>query len=116
MQMIRFRLGEYFSGPGGLAKGAHLAAGDLHPDVSVEHAWAVDIDADSCRTYVANITGATDESVIVDDVRGALKRHRLGPIDGFAFGFPCNDFSLVGEIGRASCREKVGRWVGVVAG
>jgi len=95
--MIRFRLGEYFSGPGGLAKGAHLAAGDLHPDVSVEHAWAVDIDADSCRTYVANITGATDESVIVDDVRGALKRHRLGPIDGFAFGFPCNDFSLVGE-------------------
>src|SRR5699024_1906153 len=97
MQMIRFRLGEYFAGPGGLAKGAHLAAGDLHPDVSVEHAWAVDIDADSCRTYVANITGATDESVIVDDVRGALKRHRLGPIDGFAFGFPCNDFSLVGE-------------------
>lgn len=95
--MIRFRLGEYFSGPGGLAKGAHLAAGDLYPDVSLEHAWAVDIDSDSCSTYKANITGATSESVIVDDVRGALNRHTLGPIDGFAFGFPCNDFSLVGE-------------------
>ncbi|WGP06496.1 DNA cytosine methyltransferase [Bacillus subtilis] len=95
--MVRFRLGEYFSGPGGMAKGAHLAAGDLHPSVTLEHAWAVDIDADSCETYRRNITGATNESVIVDDVRGALERHELGPIDGFAFGFPCNDFSLVGE-------------------
>lgn len=95
--MVRFRLGEYFSGPGGMAKGAHLAAGDLHPSVTLEHAWAVDIDADSCETYKRNITGATDDSVIVDDVRDALERHDLGPIDGFAFGFPCNDFSLVGE-------------------
>lgn len=95
--MISFKLGEYFSGPGGMAKGAHLAAGDLYPEVALEHAWAVDIDSDSCETYRNNITGATTESVIVDDVRGALSRHDLAPIDGFAFGFPCNDFSLVGE-------------------
>ena len=94
---MKFKLGEYFSGPGGLAKGAHLAAGDVDHRVVVEHAWAVDIDADSCATYRHNITGATRSTVLEQDVRGALARNELTEVDGFAFGFPCNDFSLVGE-------------------
>lgn len=95
--MVKFKLGEYFSGPGGLAKGAHLAAGDLYPHVRLEHSWAVDIDQDSCETYKANISGATNSSVIAADARRALEEHDLSEIDGFAFGFPCNDFSVVGE-------------------
>lgn len=91
-----YRIGEYFSGPGGLAKGAHLAAGDV-PNVEVRHAWAVDIDPDSCQTYIDNIPGASMETVKQSDVRGALDRFELSAIDGFAFGFPCNDFSAVGR-------------------
>lgn len=94
---MKFKLGEYFSGPGGLAKGAHLAAGDLDHRVTVEHTWAVDIDADSCETYRRNITGASLATVLEQDVRGARARNQLARVDGFAFGFPCNDFSLVGE-------------------
>lgn len=93
----RYRMGEYFSGPGGLALGAHLAAGDVELPLRLEHAWAVDIDSDSCRTYIDNIPGASSSTVIQADVRGALDSHDLGPIDGFAFGFPCNDFSAVGK-------------------
>lgn len=100
---LSFDLGEYFCGPGGLARGAHDAAESISNDpslghhVDVRHRWAVDIDHDTCLTYRRNIPGATRDSVITDDVRGALDRHDLSDIDGFAFGFPCNDFSLVGE-------------------
>ena len=36
------------------------------------------------------------ESVICEDVR-KLDITSLGEIDALAFGFPCNDFSVVGE-------------------
>ena len=42
---------------------------------------------------------ATSNSVICDDVRNVdvERLANISSIDGFAYGFPCNDFSLVGE-------------------
>lgn len=91
-----FKLGELFSGPGGMALGAIRAKvqnGNLH---SIEHAWANDFDNSSCETYAKNICPDSPNSVICQDVR-ELDIDNLAPIDAFAYGFPCNDFSLVGE-------------------
>ena len=89
-----YRLGELFSGPGGMALGAHAAARVV--GVDLQHAWANDWDASTCATYRRNIPGASTASVVHTDVRG-LDVAALSPIDGFAFGFPCNDYSTVGE-------------------
>ena len=90
-----FRLGELFCGPGGLAKGA-VQARSKDSQFSIEHAWANDYDADTCATYEKNICHGKSGSVFHKDVR-ELDISTLSPIDAFAFGFPCNDFSLVGE-------------------
>lgn len=92
--MSSYLLGELFSGPGGMALGAHHAAEKV--GVTLKHAWANDYDKTTCETYIRNIPGATDETVYAQDVR-TLDVNKLAPIDGFAFGFPCNDFSQVGE-------------------
>lgn len=91
---LGFTLGELFSGPGGMALGAHKAA--RATDAEIRHGWANDYDRDTVATYIANITGATSSSVACEDVR-SLDIQSLPRIDGFAFGFPCNDYSLVGE-------------------
>ena len=94
---MEFTLGELFSGPGGLAKGAFnvelMHNGELY---RVNHGWANDIDNDSCATYINNIPGSNGQNVICQDVR-KLNIECLPNIDAFAYGFPCNDFSLVGE-------------------
>jgi DNA (cytosine-5)-methyltransferase 1 len=87
-------MGELFSGPGGMAVGAHLAASQV--GVDLRHGWANDYDEATCRTYLANVPGATAGTVLCEDVR-TLDVKSLRRIDGFAFGFPCNDYSLVGE-------------------
>lgn len=99
---MRYRLGELFCGPGGMGLGAIRAKvtkdGDTH---EIIHEWATDYDKDTCDTYSLNFTGIEDsdksESVICKDVRKLEIKKDLSPIDGFAFGFPCNDFSLVGK-------------------
>lgn len=93
-----FRKGELFCGPGGLALGAQLArTKDKDGNVyQVEHSWANDIDEFACETFRQNICKDNPDSVICDDVRN-LDIESLPPIDAFAFGFPCNDFSLAGE-------------------
>lgn len=105
--MEAFALGEFFSGPGGMALGAHHAVDPEHggdPElvgrVRVEHAWGVDYDSDSVLTYIDNVPGASLRTVHAQDARVMARVEnlaRLSAIDGFAFGFPCNDFSLVGE-------------------
>jgi DNA (cytosine-5)-methyltransferase 1 len=90
-----FRLGELFCGPGGLAYGATTAA--IEDDsYQIIHAWANDYDSDTCNTYRHNICPKEPDSVICGDVR-KLDLENLPPIDALAFGFPCNDFSVVGE-------------------
>lgn len=93
--MTTFRLGELFCGPGGLAYGAINAKID-NPDYHIVHQWANDYDAATCETYIHNICPHSPESVICGDVR-CLDIGKLGAIDALAFGFPCNDFSVVGE-------------------
>ena len=90
-----FRLGELFCGPGGLAWGATNADID-DPNYRIVHEWANDYDPDTCSTYARNICPENIGSVICGDVR-TLKLSSLPPIDALAFGFPCNDFSVVGE-------------------
>lgn len=98
---IEFKLGEFFCGPGGIALGA-IQAGEIlnGSDIyKIVPDWASDYDLDTCRTYSKNIHGIDfeeDENVIHGDVR-ELDVGKLKSSDGFAFGFPCNDFSIVGE-------------------
>lgn len=91
-----FRLGELFCGPGGLAYGAIHAKIKKDPEYKIVHAWANDFDENTCKTYVRNICDGDSSSVICQDVK-SLDIDSLGEIDAFAFGFPCNDFSLVGK-------------------
>ncbi|RYE11825.1 MAG: DNA (cytosine-5-)-methyltransferase, partial [Sphingobacteriaceae bacterium] len=94
---MNFRLGELFCGPGGIAVGAR-ESGFIHDGerFSISHEWANDFDRDTCQTYINNICPVDPESVICQDVR-QLDLANLTEIDGLAFGFPCNDFSIVGE-------------------
>ncbi len=92
---------------------------------SISHSWANDLDRSACQTYAANLllNGTVEKadidkaivnvsdwrtlpssveqprpSVICDRVEELTKFiEDLPDIDGFAFGFPCNDFSAVGE-------------------
>lgn len=93
--MSVFKLGELFCGPGGLAWGATHARID-NSDYKIVHEWANDYDYDTCRTYIRNICPDAPETVICSDVR-KLDLTALPAIDALAFGFPCNDFSVVGE-------------------
>ncbi len=91
----RFMLGELFCGPGGLGWGAKHADIGI-PGFNIGHKWANDYDEETCETYRRNICPNAPETVICGDVR-QLDLDSLPPIDALAFGFPCNDFSIVGE-------------------
>lgn len=107
-----FRLGELYCGPGGLAYGA-LKSHSNDGKYSISHAWANDYDKDTCETYRKNICPDSPESVYCIDVRD-LDIKALGPIDAFAYGFPCNSFSNVGEH-QGLANEKFGQlyWYGI---
>lgn len=94
-EVKEFKLGELFCGPGGLAYAA-INAKIEKPEYRIVHKWANDYDLDTCNTYRRNICPDAKESVICGDVR-KLDIELLGDIDALAFGFPCNDFSVVGE-------------------
>jgi len=95
MEKTNFRLGELFCGPGGLACGAKRAR-SADGRYGIEHAWASDFDADTCETYANNICAGNRDTIYCEDVR-ELDLSKLGAIDAFAYGFPCNSFSNVGE-------------------
>lgn len=95
-----FKLGELFCGPGGIGLGAKNAKVKVNGNhMSIEHAWATDYDADTCNTYRHNLSPDAPESVVCEDIKkldyDVLAQ--ISDIDGLAFGFPCNDFSIVGE-------------------
>ena len=99
-----FRLGELFCGPGGMALGAGLAG--EHPITGVDgtvynirHVWGVDKDPDAIKTYQDNVAArfggegiCVDATEFVENMTPEQKA-----INALAFGFPCNDFSLVGD-------------------
>lgn len=97
---INFRIGELFSGPGGIALGAKSASFKVNgKHYLISHAWATDYDKDTCETFRNNICPDNPESVVCADIRKlnleTLKN--ISDIDALAFGFPCNDFSVIGE-------------------
>ena len=107
-----FKLGELYCGPGGLACGALRSKSD-DGLLSITHAWANDYDPDTCATYRKNICPDNPDSVHCGDVR-ELNIDKLGEIDAFAYGFPCNSFSNVGEH-EGLANEKFGQlyWYGI---
>ncbi|MDC7278061.1 DNA cytosine methyltransferase [Butyrivibrio fibrisolvens] len=109
---MEFKLGELYCGPGGLACGALRSTSD-DGLLSISHAWANDYDYDTCATYTKNICPDNPDSVYCGDVRD-LNIDELGDIDAFAYGFPCNSFSNVGEH-QGLANEKFGQlyWYGI---
>ena len=90
-----FKLGELFCGPGGIAWGATNA--DIgNPDFRIVHQWANDYDSSTCSTYRHNICPDAPDTVYCEDIR-KFDMSGLPEIDALAFGFPCNDYSVVGE-------------------
>lgn len=94
-----FRFGELFCGPGGLALAAKTAARYQTNGFRIEHAWASDYDRDTCDTYRQNICPDKPATVVCEDIRKLNfdRLAKISPVDALAFGFPCNDFSVVGE-------------------
>lgn len=90
-----FKLGELFCGPGGIAWGA-INSEIENSDFKIEHEWANDFDKDTCETYRYNICPHNPTSVHCEDIR-KFNLTKLSPITALAFGFPCNDYSVVGE-------------------
>jgi DNA (cytosine-5)-methyltransferase 1 len=89
-----YKLGELFCGPGGIALGAKMAKfKNKNIEYKFKHVWASDYHSETCQTYQKNFP---DVNVICTDVKN-LDIDSLEKIDGFAYGFPCNDFSIVGE-------------------
>ena len=94
---MEFRLGELFCGPGGIGYAAKTAS-ISNQEYKIIHAWANDYDRDTCNTYIENVSN-NKESVICKDIRklNYNKLEEISGIDALAFGFPCNDFSVIGE-------------------
>jgi len=94
---MEFKLGELFCGPGGIGYAAKTAKID-DSDYKIVHAWANDYDKDTCDTYIKNVSNEPN-TVICKDIRKLDfgKLEKISEIDALAFGFPCNDFSVVGE-------------------
>lgn len=88
------RVAEMFSGPGGIGVALNRARSARY---YFEHVWATDYDPDTCRTYKNNVLKHSPAAeCICKDVRD-LDIDNLPEADGFLYGFPCNDFSNVGE-------------------
>jgi len=87
-----YRIGELFAGAGGMALGAHKARKNGH---RFAHIWANDIDEDACNTLAKNLPIA-EEGIFCHKVEN-MDFANVPSIDGLAFGFPCNDFSVVND-------------------
>ena len=93
-----FTVGEMYSGPGGIGLALSQTKHKTKTQqLDFEHVWATDYDPDTCRTYKNNLLKNNPNALsICSDVKD-LDIANLPIVDGFLYGFPCNDFSLVGE-------------------
>ena len=103
-----FLLGELFCGPGGMAYGAKMAAEAFKKKhnvmLPIQHVWGVDKDPNAIETYKSNNMGEGVEGDALDFAlakEGCAHKVIADPsfksISALAFGFPCNDFSMVGQ-------------------
>ena len=94
----KISIAEMYCGPGGIGLAASRAKAKINnKNFSFLHVWASDYDDDTCQTYAKNILKSDDGAeVFCGDIR-TLDIDVLPEVDGFLYGFPCNDFSSVGE-------------------
>lgn len=96
-KIIIHKMAELFCGPGGLALGAKLAHVRLKNTIyKIEPIWANDIDEDTCETYRHNIHPENTGEVLCCPIEQTDLKS-IPHFDGLSFGFPCNDYSMVGE-------------------
>jgi DNA (cytosine-5)-methyltransferase 1 len=96
-KIIKFKFAELFSGPGGLALGALRSFAENNKEIyGVEPVWSNDFDIDTCKTYAKNIHNGDETNVICAPIQ-EIDFSKVPKFDVLAFGFPCNDFSIVGE-------------------
>ncbi len=93
---------ELFCGPGGLAVGAKESSIQSNGEkYEIEPVWANDLDLETCETYSLNIHGAplamNVGCVNPGNVSDYVSTFKDIHFNALAFGFPCNDFSNVGE-------------------
>ena len=93
-----FKLAELFCGPGGLGLGAISSFVKSRDGIAykIKSVWANDIDENACKTYSKNIHNGDKGSVVCKKVEN-IDFNNVPKFDALAFGFPCNDFSIVGE-------------------
>ena len=97
MKKVVFKLAELFCGPGGIAWGGKSAYVEYKGTAYiVKPIWANDIDEDTCRTHIRNIHPDNPSAVLCGPVEN-VDFKKVEKFDALAFGFPCNDFSLVGK-------------------
>ncbi len=86
---IKYKYAELFCGAGGMSLGASNAVVNGNAIVPI---WALDYSKEACETYAHNI----GKHVHFMDAK-SLDPESVPDHDGLGFGFPCNDFSNVGE-------------------
>jgi DNA (cytosine-5)-methyltransferase 1 len=97
---MNFRFGELFCGAGGLGYSAVNTQVKTDTEkFTISHAWSTDQNEDACETYRKNVCPKAPKTVIQEDIRKLdfSVLESISPIEALAFGFPCNDFSTVGE-------------------
>ncbi len=97
-EIIDFKLGELFCGPGGIACGAKSAGFEYNGiRYQISHAWATDYDKDTCETFKKNICPDSENTVLHEDIRNLdLQRLKdISEIDALAFGFPCKALTVI---------------------
>jgi DNA (cytosine-5)-methyltransferase 1 len=95
---VIFKMAELFCGPGGLAHGAltAFAYNQKGERYGVQPVWANDIDSATCKTYARNVHAGDASCVTCGSVEN-IDFKKVKKFDALAFGFPCNDFSIIGE-------------------
>lgn len=97
MKNKTFKFAELFCGPGGLSFGVvSVAVQKNGVRWSIKPVWANDIDPDACRTYARNIHPDNPSAVECAPIE-KIDFEKVPRFSALAFGFPCNDFSVVGE-------------------
>lgn len=93
-----FKFAELFCGPGGLSFGAVKASvkDKRGKRWRIDPIWANDIDKDTCKTYALNLHNGDESKVSCSPIE-TIDFKKVPHFDALAFGFPCNDFSLVGK-------------------
>jgi DNA (cytosine-5)-methyltransferase 1 len=108
----KLKHGELFCGPGGMALGAKNSSIAVKKiKYTIDTIWAIDNDTEACKTFKRNVAYQNSiitkwpieevyknkKLIINDDITKIDDFSKLPDIDILSFGFPCNDYSLIGK-------------------